>query len=357
MPYLYFYRYLPPTAYVAGIVSLVLSPWTAYAAWVIVIELLLLLIVIGILRMTRFPATERRLLAGLWLGFFPFYLEQWMGQFSFLMAAFIWVVLRDGLYDRTPNAPPRGRGFWAWAASVGLKSYTAVFALAYLRRGWWKPVAACAGMVTLVSAPYYIAWPGDLKHFLVTNLSPLPPGVHGGTLGAAAFVRLLSWSLPESIAGILLDFKIFDVYLGNVPVFLATFAVAGASGWATWRGGREAAMPALLSLWTLAFFLIFKDVWEYHYVMLLPVVTALALAHRSRFVISMGLLLAVPTPYILLQNGGHLSHGADLVNHASKALPTIALWIWTLRRIALTGRQDQQATDANAPAAWSDPCG
>lgn len=321
VPYLYFYRYLPPTAYVAGISTLVLSPWAGYVVWVVLTELLLIWIVLAILRMKEFPARSRRHHAALWLAFSPFYLEQWMGQFSFLMAAFIWIVLRE---ERSR------RGFWAWTASVGLKSYTALFAAVYLRRGRWKPVAACAAAVAVASLPYFAARPEDLKHFLLVNFSPLPPGVHGGTLGASALVRTVSWLLPESIAGRLLDFRVFDVFLGNTPVFAWQIGVIAAAAWATLRR-PGAPLNLQLALWVLAFFLIFKDVWEYHYVMLLPVVTLLGLASGSRFVFWMGVLLALPTPYILFARPDEsLPELAAILHHASKAVPAAGLFVWAL---------------------------
>jgi hypothetical protein len=333
VPYFYFYRYLPPTAYATAVASLAVSPWTGYVLWLVLTELLMLAVVVTILRLRRFPIRDRRLYAGLWLGFFPFYLEQWMGQFSFLMAAFLWILFREGLPDRV-EAPPRGRAFWAFAASVGLKSYPALFALPYLRRRWIRPVLLCAGVVALACAPYYIARPEDLRQFLLLNFRPLPPGIHGGTLGGSAFVRALGWTLPEAIAGIRLDFRLFDVYLGNVPVFAMVLGVLGLSAWVTIRHGLRAPMNTLLAVWTLAFFLIFKDVWEYHYVMLLPVVTALGLATASRLVLWMALLLAIPTPYVLFADpgaAGGLREGASLLHHAAKALPTGVLFVWAVR--------------------------
>ena len=331
VPYFYFYRYLPPCAYLAALSALVLSPWAGYWVWVIVTELLLLLVVLWILRLDGYPIGARRLYAGLWLGFFPFLLEQWMGQFSFLMAVFLWILLRQSMPDR-PAEPPRGRAFWAWCASVALKSYTALFALPFLRRRWVRPVAACAAVVVLVSAPYYIARPEDLRQFLFVNFRPLPPGVLGGSLGASAFVRMLGWLLPQAVADRLLDFKVFDVYLGNVPVFIVDLLVVAGALWSTFGRRRAAALHIDLSIWTLAFFLVFQDVWEYHYVMLLPVVTALGLASRSRFVLLMGLLLALPTPYILFARADHsLAVAPSLLHHASKALPSYALYLWAVR--------------------------
>lgn len=335
VPYFYFYRYLPPTAYVSALSSLVFPPWVGYWNWVIFNELLLLLLVVWILRLNAYPIRLRRMHAALWLGFFPFYLEQWMGQFSFLMAAFVWVMMRDSMPDRPEperEEVPAGRSLRAWIASVGLKSYTALFALTYLRRRRIRPVIICAAAVILVSAPYYIARPDDLRQFLHLNMGMLPPKVHGGTLGASALVRMLGWSLPENIAGFNLDFRVFDVRVGNVPVLSMIALIALTALWFTLKRGVKAPQLLQIGFWMLAFFLIFKDVWEYHYVMLLPVVTAIGLAYGSRLMLWMGLLLALPTPYALFVRDGSLSFGADLLQHSVKAIPTAVMFIWVLKK-------------------------
>jgi hypothetical protein len=360
VPYFYFYRYLPPTAYGAGLTALVLSPWAGYIVWVILTELLLLIIVRSILRLDRHPPGTRRVHAGLWLGFFPFYLEQWMGQFSFLMAAFLWVILRPDLAEgslrgRFPSAPlddgprfvPSKPPFWAWAASIALKSYTALFAISLLRRRQWRPVLLCAGLVLVLCGPYWLFRPEDVRQFLLLNFRPLPPNIHGGTLGASTLVRLLGWNLPAGLAATNLQFGGFDVRVGNLPVFLFGGAVLAATLWAVMRHGKTAPLPLQLALWVLAFFLIFKDVWEYHYVMMLPVVTALALIYRSRFVLWMGLLLALPTPYwILARPDGTLSGAASLIHHASKAGPAVALYVWALRLALDRGVRDRLGAGA-----------
>jgi hypothetical protein len=379
VPYFYFYRYLPPTAYLSAPATLLLSPWAGYVLWVVVTEILLGWAVWSILRLEAFPIRERRFHAGLWLGFFPFYLEQWMGQFSFLMAVFLWILLRPdvpGRYGTVSTgsslagreAPdmsnpaqgpmdPASRGcaasavesrfgggafgaarslsFWAWAASVALKSYTALFAISLIRRRQIRPVLLCAGSVLLVCAPYWIAHPPDVQKFLLLNFRPLPPSIHGGTLGLSALVRLLGWSLPADLAGKRMAFGSHDVSVGNLPVFVVGMAVLSAALWAVMRHGKKTPMDLQFSLWVLCFFLIFKDIWEYHYVMLLPIVTAISLSCRSRFVLWVGLLLAVPTPYILLVQGdGTLPAVSSVIHHASKAVPALALFIWVLRRCA-----------------------
>jgi hypothetical protein len=348
VPYSYFYRYLPPTAYVAAVSAILLPPWTAYVLWVVITELLLCAVVFWILRLKHYPLRERRHHAGLWLGFFPFYLEQWMGQFSFLMAVFLWIVLRAEMRDRAESAPPMrsaGAPFWAWVASVALKSYTALFAFTYLRRRTIRPVVLCAGLVALASLPYFLIHREDLRLFYEMNLGRRWPIIHPGTLGATAFLRLLGWKLlPDELAGHLLDFRVFDVFVGNVPVLCVNAFVVGCSLWLVLRHGNRTSLDLQLGMWILTFFLVFEHIWEYHYVMLLPVVTALGLSYGSLFVFSMGVLLALPTPFALFARTDHtLPFAADLVEHGVKAVPTYALFAWTVLRSIRHARKPLRA--------------
>jgi hypothetical protein len=70
--------------------------------------------------------------------------------------------------------------------------------------------------------------------------------------------------------------------------------------------------------------------------MLLPVVTALGLARpRSRFVPWMAILLAVPTPYLLLARPDNSIAGwGEVVHHAVKPIATAGLFIWTLKEMS-----------------------
>ncbi len=373
VPYFYFFRYLPPTAYVSALTTLVLSPRAGYLLWVVLTEIMLVWIVRSILRLESQPMPQRRIHAALWLGFFPFYLEQWMGQFSFLMALFLWIMLRP-VWAGTAGPPPparrvspdgagtlatagpgggsasgassdpdsgyaaRGPVFFAWTGSVILKSFTGLLAISLIRRRQFRPVILCAGVLLLACAPYWLAHPSDIRQFLVLNFRPLPPNIHGGTLGGSALVRLLGWTMPAEIAGKRLVLGAHDVFVGNLPVLGVSAIVLALALWAVVRRGDRTPIQLQLALWVLCFFLIFKDIWEYHYVMLLPVVTALALAYRSRFVVWMGVLLAAPTPYILLAGPDGTVPGAwNLVHHASKAIPTFALFLWTYRRCVREG--------------------
>jgi hypothetical protein len=244
------------------------------------------------------------------------------------------------------DEPPRDLGLLAWAGSVGLKSFPALFAIPYLMRRWWRPVLLCAGAVIAVSIPYYILHPADVKQFLQLNFRPLAPRVHYGTLGTAGLIRLLGWYLPQSFASRVITIGGRPFHLGNAPMMAVSFGVIVLSLWANWRW-RRSEMNLQLTLWMLAFFIVFKDIWESHYIMLLPIVTAVGLSTRSRFVLWMGILFAIPTPYILFARPDHsLSDPANMLNHVVKPIPTIGLFVWTLREMARSAAANLRAGSA-----------
>jgi hypothetical protein len=72
VPYFHFYRYLPPSAFLAALGASALPPWPAYWTWVVLSELILFAIVGSVLRQKEWPLARRLVAAALWLGAFPF---------------------------------------------------------------------------------------------------------------------------------------------------------------------------------------------------------------------------------------------------------------------------------------------
>jgi hypothetical protein len=103
----------------------------------------------------------------------------------------------------------------------------------------------------------------------------------------------------------------------------------------------------LLSLWLAAYFLAAPQVWEHHYVMLLPAIVAAYGNRPSWLLAGLWLLLALPTPFGVtgLQSMVAANHDLrafavepawmGLAQHAAKALPAVALfgyWAWRVAR-------------------------
>lgn len=340
VPYFYFYRYLPPTAYVAALDAWLLEPWPAYWVWVAFNELLLGWLIVLLLRTPAGAAKRREVMAGIALAFTPFYIEQFMGQFSFLMAVFLWFPLKAELLASQGSAARTGRPgrfeFWAWTAAVALKTFPALFAIVYLKERRVARVVIAAAAVALASLPYYLQRPEDLLHFMRLNLRPLPPEIELGRFGMTSLVQSLSAHGLGNHAARAIDLGVKQVHLGAIPVYLWIGFIVALAAWTTWRS--RAHTLELLCLWVTAFFCVYKDVWEYHHVMLLPVLFTLGLSTRSIVPLFLLALLALPTPYqAMVQRFGTVSvpdwpAWAIVTHFGSKALVVLALFGWTLAR-------------------------
>jgi hypothetical protein len=390
VPYFYFYRYLPPTGFLAALGAMALPPWPAYWSWVVLCELLLLAIVRSVLRQRRWPLSRRMLAAALWLGAFPFYLEQLMGQFSIVMAAFLWMLWRceagGGALAPETSAMRMGAGArsessagivapvdyqpasaltrlrevirawrnyrWsldrvdrppfllAWIGSLSLKSFSALLAFPYLRDRKLKRVLAGIGATLVLSLPYYLARPSDLREFVRLNFTPFTPSMHKGSFSLHNLLRDLLFRID--LPALHRPYAAGPLHLTalGAAVLLPAAVVIALALVATIRLYKHPNRAALdLGLWTTAFFLVFKSIWEYHFVMLLPAITALWLTTGSRAVLAVGIILALPSVYALAPVLAGIPATAPIESwpawfsalHLSvKAVPTLALFGWCI---------------------------
>jgi hypothetical protein len=286
VPYAYPFRYLPSVGYSLGAIFNLTYPWNAYWSWVIFNEVLL---VVNLVLTWRAVGDKRIALIAmtLWLVFSPFYLELFLGQFSFVMASlFFWMGL--SLQQRD------GRGIGpAWLASLLVKTNSLLFLPLWVRfrMGWMVFVAL--GLVALVNLPYFLtvdgAWHAWAENFASLGGGAVDP--HPGNLGLPAFLETIRRDDPGSTAAM----------LAGLPWGFVILAVC--------CGATVVAAPSqklrLLAMWICAYFLVFAEVWEHHYVMLLPAVILLILFDpRMRpLAITAGILLALPTPLYLFSHG------------------------------------------------------
>lgn len=363
VPFYYFYRYLPPTAYGAALLTLLFSPWTAYWVWMVLNEALLALVVLSILRASPWPRGRRWIAASLWLGFFPFYIEQIMGQFSFTMAVLLWVLWR---YETPPSltVPADSSGGWlglrsvlgrwrryswsddragplsvllTWSASVTVKSFSVLLAFPFLRDLRLKRILGAGALAAAVSLPYFAFRPADVVEFARLNFKPFPP-IYKASMALRTMVHdIASQILPNApeFFGQGLERYIVSASSGLVLI-LAIWATLRLRN-VTWERTTRAGIDILL--WVTAFFLTYKSIWEYHYVMLLPAVTAVYLATGSRAVLTLGVLLGLPTLYAATPLIAGVPAEAKIyewpgwyhvLHYSMKVLPTLGLFLWCL---------------------------
>ena len=297
VPYAYAFRYAPLVAYTLGAALTVLPAIAAYAAWLIACELALL----RNIRLTLALAPDKRtgyVAAALWLLFTPYYLELFVGQFTFITASLVfWAYLGWQAQERKPPPePPRGKahraarkaggrraegqwagGRWAdgfWAAAVWLKMMPLLFLPVVLLRGRWKGALAAGLVLALSSVAYFSSFPQDWAVFATTNAVEAPAG-HAGNLGLMAF---LYHAAGERQAAYGLERAAVLLLVGSGLAWLTYQA------WHSLRaraGDGESRMLRLYAGCSAAYLLAYKDVWEHHYVLLLPPLVLLALRREN----------------------------------------------------------------------------
>lgn len=323
------FRYLPVSAYTVGVALNALSPLWALRLWVAVEEALLLGCAALSWRRAR-DATEAVVTAAMWLAYTPYYLEIYLGQFSVVQAALVYLALIAWDEGR--------RGAWAdapWIASVLWKQNTALLAPLFVRLGRWRALLGAGAAVAITSAPYFALYPEALGAFL-GNLRSGPPGPMLGNLGVRQWLYSAASALAPGLSA--------GAHEALQAAWVALVALAAL--WLT-LGRRRPADPLLVGgLWMTTYFLVYHHVWEHHYVMALPVLVALYRRTRSGLVVGVWAFLAIWTPYILIDPAGLALYHApmrwtpldppllDVAYHACKALPILVLWADLVRRIA-----------------------
>jgi len=332
VPYAYPFRYLPIMAMTVGVLTNVFAPMTAYWIWVGVNEALLF----GNIALAASLAPDRKSrlwIAAMWLCFFPFYLEMYMGQFSFVMATLLMLMGYALVKDH------RRLFGYAWIASALWKLSSLIISPLLIRLRRYRELILCFVLILLLSAPYFLFMPGTLETFLAENLQSTGSrfSFHAGNLGFQALVKDVFARIWRRLIGV-------PWTAGAARAW--TLSVAGSitalSLWATFK--RTGLRPLSgLAIWVSSYFLIYQDVWEHHYVMILPILVLLYLQnrHEREPIVPQGTLvlifivLAMPTPFVLIDVPGlaccedpqpFWAWWQSLIYHAWKSVPVLLLW-------------------------------
>jgi hypothetical protein len=351
------FRYLPVSAYTVGALLNLVPPIWAYRLWVAFTEGTLLACVALTGWAVRDPDRRARL-AAMWLCYTPYYLELYMGQFSFVQGALVFAMLVLALRAATARARIGWPFDGAWIASVLWKQNTALFAPLMVRLRRWRALAGATVLAALTSIPYFVLYPGSLDAFL-RNFRGEPPWFQLGNLGFRQLVFDAMWSLGD----------VLGIEIPQAAYVGAQWAVAAlflALPLALLLLDRRPDATLHLCLWMTTYFLIYHHVWEHHYVMLLPVLVILTMRSQSSLMMrreswllwAIYLLLALPTPFYGIDPKGQVAVldamrwtpirplWQDLLYHASKAVPALFLYAWLAWRIARPGRSAPRPDDS-----------
>ncbi|MCC7265512.1 MAG: DUF2029 domain-containing protein [Candidatus Latescibacteria bacterium] len=328
------FRYLPAFAHTLARFFALLPPLAAYLGYLLVSELVLAADVWLTWKWAP-PGLGRAIAVGMWLAPTPLYLELYMGQVSLWAASLLFY-----LFYCLDRGHRRNAGL-AWTAAVLVKPNALLLLPAFLRQRQYHPLAVCTAAVVLTSLPHFLAFPASWGVFAGANLgSQQVQGAftHAGNLGLwGAAAGLVAKAAGLSLATL--------STLGDLPrwgqgvVLLGPVAVLAASLYATLRSRNpDPLLPH--TLWLSAFFLVYKDVWEHHYVFLLPVLVVLYLRYPTPWLLVAFAGLALPTPLVFLDLYPGVKGSIDperawslwtsLGYRSTKLIPAAGVWGWQL---------------------------
>jgi len=272
-PYWYPFRYLP-------VVAIMFQPFTrlpptmAYLAWLIITELILAALIVVLWR--RSPPGYRRLFAaGALLLSSPYFLELYMGQFTFVTLALCYLGL----------LLPWGAALFSLSAVLKIFSLATVPALVIQPR-YRLHVLLTFAILAAVSIPHFVNYPGQWQYFLNVNFRP-EGGLHSGNYGLARLLHLLRKDIGLQITP--------DEWLNWTGTF-RWMVLATTAGLVLLS--RQSSPLVGASALLLAHFVTYQHIWEHHLsgVVAIGAVLLLSGSRKLEPALTMSMLaLALPT--------------------------------------------------------------
>ncbi len=331
------YRYFPLFAQTFGRLYAQFAPLKAYGVHLALGEALLW-VNLWLTWRQAVPSLHRARAVCMWLCFSPLFLEMYMGQVSFWAASVsFWLFL-------SVREPLVYRRAILWAASILIKPNMLLLAPAFIRLRQFRVLSVALVAVVAASTPYFLSQPQALEQFWQTNVQlghfkgALTHAGNIGLWGGLVSLGARAAQIPLSELSALTDLPLWaaaPAYI--IPALCAFFVI-----YASWSSASDD--PTLhASLWLTTYFLIYKDVWEHHYVFLLPVLVTLYLRAPTMRLLCLYGALAVPTPFLFfdIQSGQYgpidpertWNALTSIVYRSAKLTPTFALWIYIIRRL------------------------
>ena len=279
-PYFYPFRYLPIVAIAAQAFTL-LSPQTAYFAWILLLEGILALLLV-VLWKNITDLRVRLVTIGVLLINSTYFLELYMGQFTFAS------ITLGVLALLLPAGPI------LFSGAVLLKPIVLAALPAFAReRRYWAHGAWAILCCILLSLPYFMRHSEQWQVFFNRNFR-IYGGFHAGNYG---FVYLLRLLVVDGDITVVLQHWGEVVGAFRVLTLTATALLVFHS--------KRRAVPVAVSALILAHFLTYQHVWEHHMsgVCVLGALLMTVPDRRrltSAAVLFSLVLLALPTPFALL---------------------------------------------------------
>ncbi|MBN2055371.1 DUF2029 domain-containing protein [bacterium] len=297
VPFHHPFRYFPWIALAVGMPLNALSPWNAYILWILLIEVIFGLSVY--LTCQWFDGPHVLVGAMMWFFFLPYYLDLYLGQTSFLLGFLIFIVLMEFARLTEHRYPLVSAAGFTLGALI--KPVPLYFAPVFILRRRWRLLIVPPLILALTSLAYFLLHPADSGLFLgwLFGSKPLPSLNLPGFLG----YMLPAWMIRILSLGILV--LSLDVTLRHRSRILL-----------------------LAGVWLSTYFLTYTHVWEHHYAMLLPLLVILYIRTGSPVILAIFVLIALPSPYLLIDPGAGPLH--KMLIRAPKTAATIWLYGWLL---------------------------
>lgn len=318
-PYFYPFRYLPIIA-IAGNVFTILKPQLAYLIWAIILEALLAVLIIRFWKMEIDQRIRFWVIGSLLLST-PFFLEVFVGQFTFAAIALCFLALEGRL------------GKITFSIALLLKPLTMITlpALVFRRRFLWQAIIGFTAVMVL-TIPYFLYFPEQADVFLNKNFKLLG-GLDSGNFGFVYFLHLLSEdlhinSMLNNWTSVISAFRILLILAVVTMIIISR------------NGPVTIGVAALL----LAHFISYQHVWEHHMsgvcIIGAFMLTVLHQSRKYRWTIMVSLVLLVfPTPsaiFDVAKDPEVWDPAVDWPRYASyiivlwKVIPTIGLFFVSL---------------------------
>jgi len=344
VPYSYQnYRYLPISSFTLGILLSIFPPWTSYWVWIIFCEVILILLIILTKTLSKNMASFC-LLSSMWLCFSPLYLEFYMGQFTFFLSAAFFVIC----YSYKKHRERMLSIIWILGVLVKFTGLLLVPLLCKYKK--YKTIVICLTILCTTTLIYFYFHKEDIPTFLynVSNIGKLASyNLHAGNLGFQAFLGIvIKKALPDTNMSFhLLSHRL----LLNIQTIAFTAVKCISYGFIifslviTFLVRKENNFINLFSLWVCTYLLSAGEVWEHHFVLVLPALIFLYLERAKKIYLLIFLILAIPTPFIFFDIDTigpqhfdpeqYWSLSVSIAYHAVKISGVIVLFICLMRNI------------------------
>ena len=323
VPYSYNYRYLPFFAYTFGILFNLFPPVMAYWIWIILLFALIWYacwITFKICSSLNKPKWVSYIAVGMWLCFSPIYLELYMGQTTL----FVGILTFLSFYLEMKNKEKYSTFFWILGSIVKFIPYVLIPSI--LSSGRTRKVLYNVLITILVILSFGVIY---FFFFLDYNLETTGKFYdHNGSFDLKNIIYIIGNLFAPDDNWFLNFNRLINIIMLSTFFGLSTFATIYSRDYLV-----------SLSLFACSFYLAFSGIWEHHYTFLLPFLVILWIREDNRYKwLLIFLLLAIPTPFYLLDSLNLWNFPFSLLYKCSKCIPTLLFFVLLMKEAYINPR-------------------